>query len=149
MSAKIRSPILAWILTIISSGIYVFLWVHRVCNEINQAERKVIFNISVWKKILGLLFIVSIITMGLFIQTPRPDSPELAILFSIFTITIIFYLYVQIKIGAYIKQKQISSSISGNYSNILSILLFWIFIGTGIIYMQLNINRIIESEDFK
>ena len=57
-----------------------------------------------------------------------------------------FHVYVQVYIGNYIKQKDAQLKTGGNFSNTVSVLLFWLVANTGVAYMQSGINRVINHE---
>ena len=142
-----RSPLIAWLMTIFSGGVYSFFWVARVCSDINHAEGKPIFNLTNWLKTIIILFTVSIITMAIFIQRPRPDSLALVILIVNCLITLLFFLSIQLKIGSYIQKKQFEILKSKPYSHTVSIILLWLLVGTGVIYIQSSLNKIHHLEN--
>lgn len=141
MYPKIRSPLVSWLLTIATGGIYLIFWAWRVANELNSAENQTIFKVDAWRKAFVLLLVFAVVG---FVFAIRADNP----LFFIVTVLCLFGLsiYIQIAIGNYVKSKDIELSTGGTYSNVISIILLWMFANLGIAYMQSSINRIIRYE---
>lgn len=141
MYPKIRDPIITWLLTVFTGGIYVFYWVWRITNELNSAEEKKIFNIRLWAYIWAILFLLVIAGV---VNVKYVDSPAL-ILIAMLCLSGLS-IYVQLTIGNYIKRKYKELNIKARYSNMISIILLWFVVNTGVPYMQYAINTIIEHE---
>lgn len=141
MYPKVRSPILAWLLTVISGGLYFFVWVWLVTKEINSAEERNVFPIQCWKNIAILSLILEIIG---FIVAIKVNNPILLLLVALLIFGLISHA--QTSIGSYIKNKDLELRTGEKFSNLLSVVLFWLVANTGVAYMQSGINRIIRNE---
>ena len=141
MHPVIRKPLTQWFYTVLTGGIYLFYWVWRVSSELNNAEGKVVLNISLWKKIFPALLIL---TMAAFIYAAKKNSiiPSLIM----FASYLVFVIYVLCAIGNYIKIKDKENNLGIYFSNLTSIFLLFVVANTGVIYMQRALNQIIASE---
>lgn len=144
MPPKIRSPLLTWLLTVITGGIYLVFWAWLAANELNFAERKNVFNTQLWRK----LFITSIFLGVVGIIVIKRAGTPLPLLVS-FSLLLGLFLNVQLAFGNYVKSKDAELNTGSNFSNALSALLFWFVGNVGIAYLQSGINRIIRHERAK
>lgn len=141
MHPKVRSPIITWLLTVVTSGIYLFYWVWLVASEFNSAENRKVFPINLWRNTAIILFAFAFIGVVVAIQ-----ADNLLLLFADIACLFGFFLYVQLSIGNYIKEKDAQLKTGENFSNAASILLLWLVANTGVAYMQSGINRVIRHE---
>jgi len=141
MYPKIRSPFVTWLLTVATGGIYLLFWVWLVASELNSAENKTVFPVKSWRGIAIALYGSVLVSLVLAINSVT----SLLFVASILCL-LAFFLYVQITVGNYIKRKDVQLNTGGNYSNVLSIFLFWLIANTGVAYMQVGINRVIRYE---
>ncbi len=141
MYPKIRSPFVSWLLTVATGGIYLFFWVWLVASELNCAEQKKVFPVKLWGNNAIILYGLAFIGFLLAVNS------ETQFLFIAACLCLLgFFLYIQVSLGNYIKNKDIQLNTGGNFSNAVSILLFWLVAITGVAYMQSGINRIIRYE---
>lgn len=138
---KIRSPLVTWLLTTITGGIYLLYWGWRVAGELNGAENKMVFNVAGWRNAFIILFLLSLAAPTLFAKAGSM-FPFLLLAAGFLSL----FVYVQITIGNYIKQKYAELNIDKSYSNLLSLILLWFVFNLGIVYMQSSINLIIKHE---
>jgi len=141
MYPKIRSPFISWLLTVATGGIYLFFWVWLVASELNSAEQNEVFPVKLWRNTAIILYSLALIGLLLAING---KTPLLLVVFSLCLLG--FFLYIQVAIGNYIKSKDIQLNTGGDFSNALSIFLFWLVANTGVAYMQSGINRVIRHE---
>jgi hypothetical protein len=141
MYPKIRSPFVSWLLTVATGGIYLFFWAWLVASELNGAEQKKVFPVKLWRNTAIILYGLAFIGFLLAVNS------ETQLLFIAACLCLLgFFLYIQVSIGNYIKNKDIQLNTGGNFSNALSIFLFWLVANTGVAYMQSGINRVIRHE---
>lgn len=139
MHPKIRSPLVSWLLTVTTGGIYLLFWTWLVASELNGAEQKKVFPVKLWRNTAIILYGLALIGLLLAINSKTP------LLFIIACLCLLgLFLYIQVSIGNYIKNKDVQLNTGGNFSNALSILLFWLVANTGVAYMQSGINRLIR-----
>ena len=141
MHPVIRKPSTQWLYTILTGGLYLFYWVWRISCELNNAEEKVVLNISLWKKILFVILALTISSLA-YLKYANDIKPFLVM----FTSYIIFIFYVFNKIGNYIKSKDKEHNLGISYSNFTFIFLLFVIANTGVIYMQTALNKIITRE---
>ena len=141
MHPVIRKPSTQWLYTVLTGGLYLFYWVWRLSSELNNAEGKVVLNISLWKKIFPVILVL---TMAAFIYAANKNSiiPFLIM----FTSYLAFIIHVLCAIGNYIKTKDKEHNTGISFSNLTSVLLLFVVANTGVIYMQRALNQIISSE---
>ena len=141
MYPKIRSPLISWLLTIATGGIYLIFWAWLVANELNNAENQIVFKVETWRKVFVVLMILAVVG---FVVATRTDNPLLFIVstFCLFGL----FIYVQIAIGNYVKLKDTELNTGVTFSNTVSVILLWIVANLGVAYMQSGINRIITHE---
>ncbi|MDT8318666.1 MAG: hypothetical protein RQ824_11875 [bacterium] len=144
MYPRIRNPLVVWLLTTLTSGLYLLYWGWRVAAELNSAEEKRVFNIAAWRNAFLVLFLLSM--AGPMLLVGLDVTYFLLLIMSGF---LSIFVYVQITIGDYIKQKYEELNIDKSYSNVLSFILLWFVLNLGIVYMQSSINRIIKHERAK
>jgi glucan phosphoethanolaminetransferase (alkaline phosphatase superfamily) len=141
MHPKIRSPFISWLLTVLTGGIYIFFWAWQVASELNSAEQKQVFPVKLWRNTAIVLYGLALVGVLLAINSQTP------LLFITTCLCLLgFILYIQVSIGNYIKNKDVQLNTGSNFSNAVSILLFWLVANTGVAYMQSGINRIIRHE---
>lgn len=141
MHPKIRNPFISWLLTVATGGIYLFFWAWLVASELNSAEKKKAFPVKLWRNTAIILYGLALVGFLLAINDGTP------FLFIAVCLCLLgFFLYIQVAIGNYIKSKDVQLNTGGNFSNALSIFLFWIVANTGVAYMQSGINRVIRHE---
>ena len=141
MQPKIRSPLSTWLLTIITSGIYLPFWAWRIANELNTAEKRTVFKVDIWRKAFLSLMLLALVSFVVVINSNNP------IYFLVIMICLlILFINVQLSIGNYIKLKDVELNTGKKYSNSMSIFLLWLVANTGVAYMQSGINRIITHE---
>ena len=141
MTPRLRSPLRTWLLTVFTSGLYIFYWAWRVANELNGAEGKLVLNAPLWKH----LFFAFLPTMFVaFLVTLYSGNPILFVVVALAFFA--FLLYVQFSIGNYIKAKDKELNTGATFSNTLSFILFWMVANVGAAYMQGGINRVIRGE---
>lgn len=141
MHPVIRKPLTQWLYTILTGGLYLFYWVWRVSSELNDAEGKIVLNISLWKKIFTVILILTTVAF-LYTANENRIIPFLVMLASYLA----FIIYVLCAIGNYIKIKDKEHNIGILFSNLTSIFLLFVVANTGVIYMQRALNKIIASE---
>lgn len=144
MYPRIRNPLVTWLLTALTSGLYLLYWGWRVSAELNSAEGKMVFNIAAWRNAVLVLFLLNMLGAMFLVKV---DVTCFLVLFMVGFLSL--FLYVQITIGNYIKQKYAELNIDKSYSNVLSIILLWFVLNLGIVYMQSSINLIIKHERAK
>lgn len=76
MTPKIRNPFTTWLLTGLTSGIYLYFWVWLVSSEINSAEKRVVFPVQRWRNLLIILIglTVIVITETVYVIAPNMDA---------------------------------------------------------------------------
>ena len=157
MHPKIRSPLVSWLLTVMTGGIYLFFWVWLVATELNNAEQKNVFPVKLWRNATVTLYILALVGFLLALNAVTSLLAVAAILGLVG-----LFLSVQVSIGNYIKCKDGELNTGKKYSNVLSVfllfyfftfLLFYFFTfllflvaNTGVAYMQSGINRVIRYE---
>lgn len=141
MHPVIRKPSTQWLYTVLTGGIYLFYWVWRISSELNDAEGKVVLNISLWKKLLFVILALTISTL-IYLKYANNIIPFLVMFVSYLT----FIIYVLCKIGSYIKTKDKEHNLSISFSNFTSIFLMFVIANTGVIYIQRALNKIITRE---
>ena len=141
MHPVIRKPSTQWLYTILTGGLYLFYWVWRLSYELNNAEEKVVLNISLWKK---LLFTILVLTFSSFIYLKYANDTKPFVI--MFTSYLIFIIYVFCEIGNYIKLKDKEHNLGISFSNLTFIFLLFLIANTGVIYMQTALNKIIARE---
>ena len=144
MYPRIRNPLATWLLTTLTSGLYLLYWGWRVAAELNSAEEKMVFNIAAWRNAFFVLFLLSMLGPMFLVKV---DATYFLLLFMAGFLSL--FVYVQISIGNYIKQKYAELNIDKSYSNVLSFILLWFVLNLGIVYMQSSINLIIKHERAK
>ena len=138
---KIRNPVVSWLLTLLTGGIYFLFWVWAVANELNVAEEREVFNVRRWRLQFLLLHGFAYLAVIIAVRTGVLSPAIFAVL-----CLIAFYISVQVVIGCYIKQKDRELGTGAAYSNGIFLVLFWCIANLGVAYMQAGINRIIISE---
>lgn len=144
MYPKIRSPLLVWLFTILSGGLYLFYWCYRVSAELNAAEEQMVLKVNEWGA--GSLVAVAL----LIILTINPllagfVFPGMILVFYVLGL----FLYVQISIGRYIRSKENTLKLDNQYNHWISLLLMWFVMNIGVAYIQQHINKIIDAERSK
>jgi hypothetical protein len=132
---RIRNPLMSWLLSVFTGGIYLIFWVGKVTAELNFAENKKVFKIEVWRN--ALIVLLLLVVAGFVLNNPLLFAMTFIGLF-------ILVIYVQLAIGSYIKLKDKELKTGASYSNALSILSLWLVANLGVAYMQSGINRVIE-----
>lgn len=141
MYPKIRNPILVWVLTIVTLGLYLIYWGYTVSKELNFAEEKTVLALDRWRKMFFSL--IGFILIGiLLVKIAGIGMPVIVAFF----LANVFYVYVQISIGNYIIKKQKELNLSETYWHAISLGLMYFFFSAGISYMQYCINEVIETE---
>lgn len=141
MYPKLRRPFVSWLLTVFTGGIYFLFWVWNIANEVNSSENRIVFPVKQWRIITLTLYMLA--AVGIVI-TKMTSSPLFFFGVAIFLLG--YFLYVQISIGNYIKKKDVELITGKEFSNTLSIFLFWMVANIGVAYMQFGINRIIRCD---
>lgn len=141
MYPKIRNPLTSWLLTVLTSGIYLIFWAWRVANELNAAENRIVLNAKAWRQAF-LAMLAFVLASFMFAAQTHNLVPVLAASFLLFGL----YVHVQVAIGNYIKSKDRALGTGASFSNFVSVFLLWFVFNLGIVYMQHGINRIIEHE---
>jgi glucan phosphoethanolaminetransferase (alkaline phosphatase superfamily) len=141
VSPQIRRPLVTWLLTVLTGGIYLCYWAWRVASELNSAEGKKVLNTDFWvKALISLLVAVFVgVLVTLYSGNPIPFFAVALLLFA-------FFVYVQLSIGNYIKAKDRQLNTGASFSNALSFVLLWMVANVGVAYMQAGINRVITNE---
>lgn len=141
MSPKTRSPLVTWLLTVITGGIYLFYWAWRVANELNSAEGKKVLRTDLWARAFTVLLIIAFVgvLIAAYSGNPLLFAGAVLLLFA-------FFVCVQLSIGNYIKEKDRQLNTGASFSNALSLVLLWMVANTGVAYMQAGINRVITNE---
>ncbi len=141
MYPKVRNPLVTWLLTVATGGIYLFFWAWHIAKELNNAENRMVFPIMWWRNTTLALFGLAAVGALIAIQTNNP------LLFFVVGLCLFsFFVYVQISIGNYIKAKDAQLGTGGEFSNAVSVVLLWLVANTGVAYMQSGINRVIRHE---
>jgi hypothetical protein len=144
VNPRIRNPLLTWLLTVITGGIYFPIWVWNITNELNNAEGQTVFKVRIWRYVFTVLNVLAIFGLAVFAITDNP------IFFAAMLLCLLCLgIYVQLEIGNYIVRKDLELNTGRSYSNLISIFLFWFVADLGVAYMQSGINRIIYQERTK
>ena len=98
MHPKIRSPLVSWLLTVMTGGIYLFFWVWLVATELNNAEQKNVFPVKLWRNATVTLYILALVGFLLALNAVTSLLAVAAILGLVG-----LFLSVQVSIGNYIK----------------------------------------------
>jgi hypothetical protein len=141
MYPKVRNPVVSWLLSLVTGGIYLSYWVWQVATELNNAEERTVFPVTGWRNAAFALFGLTAAGAVVAFQTKNP-----LLFFALALCLIAFFVHVQISIGNYIKAKDDQLSTGVKFSNTMSVGLFWLVANTGVAYMQSAINRVIRHE---
>ena len=141
MYPKVRNPVISWLLTVVTGGIYLLYWVWHVATELNNAEERIVFPLKGWRRAAIVLFVLTAVGAVVAFQTKNP-----LLLFALALCLLAFFVHVQIYIGNYVKAKDAQLATGVQFSNTMSVLLFWLVANTGVAYMQSGINRVIRHE---
>lgn len=121
MTPRIRRPLVSWLLTIVSGGVYLLFWVWNIANELNSAERTTVLNVNLWRKMFMTLLFLSFLG---FIWLLRTSNPILFIMCGVLVFGLC--IHVQLTIGRYIQTKDVELGTGASFSNALSITLLWL-----------------------
>ena len=113
MHPKIRSPLVSWLLTVMTGGIYLFFWVWLVATELNNAEQKNVFPVKLWRNATVTLYILALVGFLLALNAVTSLLAVAAILGLVG-----LFLSVQVSIGNYIKCKDGELNTGKKYSNL-------------------------------
>jgi hypothetical protein len=131
---------MTWLLTVITGGIYLYVWAWRVATEINSAEGRTALELPKWRSAflaLCALAFVGFVLAGF-------GNP---LIFFIAVLGMLWlFIWVHTAIGTYIKAKDVELSTGAKYSNAIAVLLFWVVANSGVAYTQAGLNRIIRHE---
>ena len=141
MHPKVRSPVVSWLLTVATGGVYLFYWAWQVATELNNAEERTVFPVKRWRNAAFALFALTAAGAVVAFQTQSP-----LVFFALALCLLAFFVHVQIHIGNYIKAKDAQLATGVEFSNTMSIVLFWLVANTGVAYLQSGINRVIRHE---
>ena len=145
MNARTRKPVVTWLLTVGTSGIYVFFWVWRVGTEFNSDAQREVLPVRKWRNAYAVLLGLTLAALLWAVQW----EGKLIRLFPLLLLAALqfaLFLYVQIAIGNYIKSKHKELHTGESYSHAVSLILFWLVANLGVAYMQSGINTIIAYE---
>ena len=143
MYPKVRNPVETWLLTVGTGGIYAALWVWEVGSEINNAENSNIFRVHLWRFLTILSFLLCLVAIAVAVRSGNPAPAFIAI-----GLWGTLLAYVQVQVGNYIKSKEQELGLPVTFSNAKSLLLMYLVGMSGMAYIQSNMNRIIESENW-
>lgn len=139
MLPRLRNPLITWLLTAATGGIYLPFWAGNVATELNQAEGRTVFPVKAWRLALVVLLVLYVAGLVVTVETGEAWAVVTAALM-LFGLCI----HVQLAIGNYIKRKDQELNTRGSYSHLASMLLLWMFAYYGVAYVQRSLNRIIR-----
>lgn len=144
MYPKIRKPLITWMLTLITGGIYLPFWIWRLSKEINFAEQFEVFPVTLWKRVF-LTLLAFIFLVLLFIAIIDSMWPTI-VLFVLMLLGLFFIIQVMSTIGGYIQKKDKQLGTGESFSHALCMILMFMLANAGVAYIQAGINRIIKEQ---
>jgi hypothetical protein len=146
---RTRSPVLYYVATLVTSGIFVFFWLYTMMADLNAINGRRVINARVITAVLVVIAIygTSIIAIG---NPAREASEPFHTLVVIFVVTwllmVIGIFILMTRIYALTLKAEDRNFTFGNAASIVGLSLLW---WASLPYLQVKINRLVRKSRYK